>query len=80
MSIQQKHTPLELLFIVFSHMGIISINKIFLHWLISGKSGIVGNRFAASLSSIGIPSHFVHATEWSHGDLGLFHKTIKKLN
>jgi len=34
----------------------------------------VGSRFAASLSSIGIPSHFVHATEWSHGDLGLFHE------
>ena len=37
-----------------------------------GKSGVVGTRFAASLSSIGIPSHFVHATEWAHGDLGIF--------
>eukprot|EP00111_Clytia_hemisphaerica_P017200 TCONS_00050905-protein len=35
-----------------------------------GKSGVVGTRFAASLSSIGVPSQFVHATEWAHGDLG----------
>ena len=36
----------------------------------SGKSGVIGDRFAASLSSIGIASHYVHATEWAHGDLG----------
>lgn len=39
-----------------------------------GKSGIVANRFASSLSSIGTASHFVHASEWSHGDLGKIHK------
>ena len=36
----------------------------------SGKSGVIGDRFAASLSSIGIASHFVHVSEWAHGDLG----------
>jgi len=35
-----------------------------------GKSGYVARRLAASLASVGIPSHFVHGTEWVHGDLG----------
>lgn len=35
-----------------------------------GKSAIVASRMAASLSSTGTPAHFVHATEWAHGDLG----------
>ncbi|GAB5367291.1 hypothetical protein AAMO2058_001217600 [Amorphochlora amoebiformis] len=35
-----------------------------------GKSGYVGRRLSASLASIGIPSHFIHASEWLHGDLG----------
>ena len=39
-----------------------------------GKSAHIGNKIAATLSSTGTPSFFVHATEASHGDLG----TIKK--
>ncbi|XP_028413198.1 uncharacterized protein LOC114536040 [Dendronephthya gigantea] len=35
-----------------------------------GKSGIVARRMSASLASTGIPSHFIHAAEWTHGDLG----------
>lgn len=35
-----------------------------------GKAGIVGQKFAASLSSTGTPSHFLHAAEAVHGDLG----------
>ena len=35
-----------------------------------GKSGYVARRMAASLASIGVPAHFVHGTEWVHGDLG----------
>lgn len=35
-----------------------------------GKSSIVAKRLAVSLSSVGVPSHFVHGTEWAHGDLG----------
>ena len=31
---------------------------------------MVASRFAGSLSSVGIPAHFVHAAEWIHGDLG----------
>jgi D-arabinose 5-phosphate isomerase GutQ/sugar/nucleoside kinase (ribokinase family) len=35
-----------------------------------GKSGMVGQRLAASLSSIGCSAEYVHASEWVHGDLG----------
>ena len=35
-----------------------------------GKSGTVGQRMAASLTSLGISSQFVPAIEWAHGDLG----------
>ena len=38
---------------------------------IVGKSGMVAERLAASLSSIGVHSAFVHAAEWLHGDLGM---------
>jgi len=36
-----------------------------------GKSGHVGNKIAATLASTGTPAYFVHATEASHGDLGM---------
>jgi len=36
-----------------------------------GKSGLVGQKLAATLASTGTPSFFVHATEASHGDLGM---------
>jgi arabinose-5-phosphate isomerase len=35
-----------------------------------GKSGIVAQRMAAALASLSIPSTFVHASEWAHGELG----------
>ena len=35
-----------------------------------GKSGHIGRKISATLASTGTPSHFVHATEASHGDLG----------
>ncbi|MEM9082074.1 MAG: KpsF/GutQ family sugar-phosphate isomerase [Planctomycetota bacterium] len=35
-----------------------------------GKSGLVGAKISATLSSTGTPSHFMHATEAVHGDLG----------
>ena len=35
-----------------------------------GKSAHVGNKIAATLTSTGSPSFFIHATEASHGDLG----------
>jgi len=36
-----------------------------------GKSGLVGAKIAATLSSTGTPSLFVHAGDASHGDLGM---------
>ena len=35
-----------------------------------GKSAHIGNKIAATLTSTGTPSYFMHATEASHGDLG----------
>ncbi len=37
-----------------------------------GKSGLVGQKIAATMSSLGIPAHAVHPTEAAHGDLGRF--------
>ncbi len=39
-----------------------------------GKSGLIGAKISATLASLGIPSHAVHPTEASHGDLGKFRK------
>ena len=36
-----------------------------------GKSGHVARKIAATMSSTGTPSHFVHPAEASHGDLGM---------
>jgi arabinose-5-phosphate isomerase len=36
-----------------------------------GKSGHVARKITATLASTGTPSHFVHANEASHGDLGM---------
>ncbi|WP_221565785.1 SIS domain-containing protein [Alkalihalobacillus sp. TS-13] len=39
-----------------------------------GKSGHIGKKITASLSSLGTPSFFVHSTEGVHGDLGMISK------
>ena len=39
-----------------------------------GKPGHIGNKIAATLASTGTPAFFVHATEASHGDLGMITK------
>lgn len=36
-----------------------------------GKSGLVGKKIAATLSSTGTPAFFMHPAEASHGDLGM---------
>jgi len=36
-----------------------------------GKSGLIGRKIAATLSSTGTPSFFMHPAEGSHGDLGM---------
>lgn len=39
-----------------------------------GKSGHIGKKIAATFSSTGTPSFFVHSTEGVHGDLGMVTK------
>jgi arabinose-5-phosphate isomerase len=36
-----------------------------------GKSGLIAQKIAATLTSTGTPSLFLHAGESSHGDLGI---------
>ncbi len=36
-----------------------------------GKSGIIGQKIAATLASTGTPSFFIHPTEGGHGDFGM---------
>jgi arabinose-5-phosphate isomerase len=36
-----------------------------------GKSGLIGRKIAATMSSVGIPSVFQHPAECLHGDLGM---------
>lgn len=36
-----------------------------------GKSGLIGQKMAATFSSIGIPALYLHAAEGSHGDVGI---------
>lgn len=38
-----------------------------------GKSGHIARKAAGTLSSTGTPSHFLHAAEAAHGDLGTVH-------
>jgi arabinose-5-phosphate isomerase len=39
-----------------------------------GKSGHVGRKISATMSSVGIPSFFIHPSESLHGDLGMIMK------
>lgn len=38
-----------------------------------GKSGIIAQKAASTFRSLGIPSHYVHPGDASHGDLGCIH-------
>lgn len=39
-----------------------------------GKSGHIGKKISSTMSSIGLPSFFIHPSEASHGDLGMLMK------
>ena len=39
-----------------------------------GKSGVIGRKISATLTSTGTASYFLHAAEGSHGDLGIVHR------
>ena len=36
-----------------------------------GKSGLIGRKIAATMSSVGIPALFLHPAECLHGDIGM---------
>src|SRR6476646_1254553 len=36
-----------------------------------GKSGLIGRKIAATLTSTGTPAYFLHPVESAHGDLGI---------
>ena len=38
-----------------------------------GKSGLIGRKIAATMTSIGTPSLFLHPAEAIHGDIGIIH-------
>lgn len=61
--VEQIHSVSKRLFECVNNQGFLLATGI-------GKSGMVAQRFAAALSSISCPSHFVHGTEWFHGNLG----------
>ncbi len=39
-----------------------------------GKSGIIGQKIAATFSSIGLPAHSMHSVDALHGDIGIIQK------
>ena len=41
-----------------------------------GKSGLIANKIASTLSSVGTPSFYLSASDSSHGDLGSISKKI----
>ncbi|MBI4873915.1 MAG: KpsF/GutQ family sugar-phosphate isomerase [Acidobacteria bacterium] len=50
--------------VILAHPGKVVVSGV-------GKSGQVGQKLAATLSSTGIPSVFLHAADAVHGDLGI---------
>ena len=53
---------------ILSHSGRVILSGI-------GKSGHIARKIAATLASTGTPAYFVHATEASHGDLGMINSS-----
>ena len=59
------------------YRAVILLSKVKCRVIITGigKSAHIGNKIAATLTSTGTPSYFIHPTEASHGDLGGIKKT-----
>ena len=51
--------------IIYSHKGKLMISGV-------GKSGLIGQKIAATLSSTGTPAVFMHSCDAVHGDLGVY--------
>ncbi|MBU1261859.1 KpsF/GutQ family sugar-phosphate isomerase [bacterium] len=61
------HTFISAVKLILSGKGRVVVTGI-------GKSGIIGEKISATLSSTGTPSFFLHPTEGVHGDLGMVTK------
>lgn len=64
-----EHLPVDFDAVVQLILGLESKGRVIISGI--GKSGHIGNKIAATLASTGTPSYFVHASEASHGDLGM---------
>lgn len=61
------HSFVEAINLLYSCKGRVVISGM-------GKSGLVGRKIAATLSSTGTPSYFLHPAESTHGDSGILTK------
>jgi arabinose-5-phosphate isomerase len=59
------HTLSKAVELLLRHVGKVVVSGI-------GKSGHIGQKIAATLSSTGTPAVFLHAAEAVHGDLGIY--------
>lgn len=62
-----NHNFLEAIEIIFLCKGKIIVTGV-------GKSGIIGRKIAATLTSTGTPAFFFHSADGMHGDLGIITK------
>jgi arabinose-5-phosphate isomerase len=53
--------------LIFSSKGRVIVSGI-------GKSGLIGKKIVATLTSTGTPAHFIHPVEGMHGDIGIVTK------
>lgn len=66
--IQQQVDQLNLSFVEAVHLMLNHSGRVIVTGM--GKSGHIGRKISATLTSLGTPACFMHATEANHGDLG----------
>ena len=71
-SLKLLEESIDKIFEEIVHLIYHSKGKIFLTGV--GKSGIIAMKIAATLSSTGTPSFYLHAADATHGDLGMVEK------
>ena len=68
-AIEQLRTRIDEAFVVACNLMLKCKGRVVVIGM--GKSGLIGRKIAATLSSTGTPAMFVHPGEASHGDLGM---------
>lgn len=68
---QMDEAKVQELVAVFNHLNNTQSSLVFCG---VGKSGIIANKLAATFTSLGLPSYFLHPVEALHGDLGRVRK------